>query len=137
MTNQTEVTQGGGVVLSLRETEALRRVLDCYSTNPPDVSVDLRILRAALERGPEDVDPLMATNRRRSLQAAATSAAQARQALEDLGTRLPPQLAETARLRVEHPEASLVELGRLSSPRLTKDQVAGRLRRLLDMAGRA
>jgi DNA-binding transcriptional regulator WhiA len=38
------------------------------------------------------------------------------------------------RLRVEHKQASLEELGQLADPPLTKDAVAGRIRRLLAMA---
>ncbi|MBD9730346.1 DNA-binding protein WhiA, partial [Streptomyces sp. H28] len=38
------------------------------------------------------------------------------------------------RLRMEHKQASLEELGALADPPLTKDAVAGRIRRLLAMA---
>lgn len=41
---------------------------------------------------------------------------------------------EAGRLRLEHKQASLEELGQLSVPPLTKDAVAGRIRRLLAMA---
>jgi len=37
-------------------------------------------------------------------------------------------------LRLEHKQASLEELGQLHQPPLTKDAVAGRIRRLLAMA---
>jgi DNA-binding transcriptional regulator WhiA len=37
-------------------------------------------------------------------------------------------------LRVEHRQASLEELGQLHDPPLTKDAIAGRIRRLLAMA---
>ena len=37
-------------------------------------------------------------------------------------------------LRVEHRQASLEELGQLHDPALTKDAIAGRIRRLLAMA---
>lgn len=40
------------------------------------------------------------------------------------------------RLRVANKQASLDELGRLSEPPLTKDAIAGRIRRLLAMADR-
>jgi hypothetical protein len=38
------------------------------------------------------------------------------------------------RLRIEHRQASLEELGQLANPPLTKDAIAGRIRRLLAMA---
>ncbi len=37
-------------------------------------------------------------------------------------------------LRLEHKQASLEELGQLADPPLTKDAIAGRIRRLLAMA---
>ena len=39
-------------------------------------------------------------------------------------------------MRIEHRQASLEELGRLADPPMTKDAVAGRIRRLLSMADR-
>ena len=47
---------------------------------------------------------------------------------------LPPQLAEVARLRLEHPELPLEELGQLCDPPLTKGGIHHRLRRLAAMA---
>ena len=37
-------------------------------------------------------------------------------------------------LRIQHRQASLEELGQLADPPLTKDAIAGRIRRLLAMA---
>ncbi len=47
---------------------------------------------------------------------------------------LPPALAETARLRLAHPEMSLEELGRLCDPPVGKSGVNHRLRKLEEMA---
>ena len=55
-------------------------------------------------------------------------------ALEILGDDVPPHLAEAGRLRLEHKQASLEELGALADPPMTKDAVAGRIRRLLATA---
>ena len=46
-------------------------------------------------------------------------------------------LLAAGRLRLEHRQASLEELGRLHQPELTKDAVAGRIRRLLSTADKA
>jgi DNA-binding transcriptional regulator WhiA len=43
-------------------------------------------------------------------------------------------LLAAGRLRLEHAQASLEELGSLANPPMTKDAVAGRIRRLLTMA---
>lgn len=47
---------------------------------------------------------------------------------------LSPALRETARIRMEHPEMSLAELGEAMDPPLTKSAVNHRLRRLMEMA---
>lgn len=73
-------------------------------------------------------------NTRRSAQAAATAALRVERALEILGDDVPEHLAEAGFLRVEHRHASLEELGRLADPQMTKDAVAGRIRRLLSLA---
>jgi cell division protein WhiA len=75
-------------------------------------------------------------NLRRSARAAVAAAARVERALEILGAGVPDHLAAAGRLRVEHRQASLEELGRLAEPPMTKDAVAGRIRRLLSMADR-
>jgi len=55
-------------------------------------------------------------------------------ALRDLGDAVPPHLRTAAELRIAHPDESLKVLGGLAVPPLSKDAIAGRLRRLLDMA---
>ena len=62
------------------------------------------------------------------------AAARVERALAILGDDVPEHLAEAGTLRVEHRQASLEELGRLADPQMTKDAVAGRIRRLLSMA---
>jgi len=75
-------------------------------------------------------------NLRRSARAAVAAAARVARALEILGDTVPEHLSAAGRLRVEHRQASLEELGRLAEPPMTKDAVAGRIRRLLSMADR-
>lgn len=73
-------------------------------------------------------------NLRRSAQAAVAAGARVERAFEILGEDVPDHLLQAGRLRLEHKQASLEELGQLSDPPLTKDAVAGRIRRLLAMA---
>ena len=47
---------------------------------------------------------------------------------------LPPALQELARLRLEHPEVSLRELGELADPPLSKSAVYHRVRRIEELA---
>ncbi len=73
-------------------------------------------------------------NLRRSARAAVAAGARAHRALEILGEEVPDHLKMAGPLRVEHRQASLEELGQLHEPALTKDAIAGRIRRLLAMA---
>jgi cell division protein WhiA len=73
-------------------------------------------------------------NLRRSARAAVAAGARVQRALEILGDDLPSHLAQAGKLRLEHRQASLEELGQLADPPMTKDAIAGRIRRLLALA---
>lgn len=73
-------------------------------------------------------------NLRRSARAAVAAGARVERAFEILGDELPDHLRQAGELRLAHKEASLEELGKLADPQLTKDAVAGRIRRLLATA---
>ena len=73
-------------------------------------------------------------NLRRSARAAVAAGARVERAFEILGDDLPDHLRQAGQLRLAHKQASLEELGQLADPPLTKDAVAGRIRRLLATA---
>jgi DNA-binding protein WhiA len=73
-------------------------------------------------------------NMRRSARAAVAAGARVQRALEILGEDIPDHLRTAGELRLAHKQASLEELGGLADPPMTKDAVAGRIRRLLAMA---
>lgn len=73
-------------------------------------------------------------NLRRSARAAVAAGARVERALEILGDDVPDHLRSAGALRLEHRQASLEELGQLADPPMTKDAIAGRIRRLLTMA---
>jgi DNA-binding protein WhiA len=73
-------------------------------------------------------------NMRRSARAAVAAGARVQRALEILGDDIPDHLRVAGELRLAHKQASLEELGTLADPPMTKDAVAGRIRRLLAMA---
>ena len=73
-------------------------------------------------------------NLRRSAQAAVAAGARVARALEILGDEVPNHLRYAGELRLQHKQASLDELGHLADPAMTKDAIAGRIRRLLAMA---
>ena len=73
-------------------------------------------------------------NLRRSARAAVAASARVQRAMEILSADIPDHLREAGELRIQHGQASLEELGSLASPPMTKDAIAGRIRRLLAMA---
>ena len=73
-------------------------------------------------------------NLRRSAQAAVAACARVERAMELLGEDIPDHLKYAGELRLAHRDASLDELGHHADPPMTKDAVAGRIRRLLAMA---
>jgi len=75
-------------------------------------------------------------NLRRSARAAVAAGARVERAFEILADELPEHLRQAGELRLAHRQASLEELGQLADPPLTKDAVAGRIRRLLATADR-
>lgn len=73
-------------------------------------------------------------NLRRSAQAAVAACSRVERALEILGDDVPDHLQYAGDLRLRFRDASLDELGHHAEPPMTKDAVAGRIRRLLAMA---
>ncbi|WP_168627275.1 MULTISPECIES: DNA-binding protein WhiA [unclassified Cryobacterium] len=73
-------------------------------------------------------------NLRRSAQAAVAACARVERALEILDSQVPDHLRYAGELRLRFRDASLDELGQHADPPMTKDAVAGRIRRLLAMA---
>lgn len=76
-------------------------------------------------------------NMRRSAKAAAEACDKVRRAFtifEAEGVQVPDNLRAAGQLRLEHGDASLEELGRLAEPPISKDAIAGRIRRLLQLA---
>ncbi len=76
-------------------------------------------------------------NLRRSAQAAVAACARVERALEILEDDVPEHLRYAGELRLRFRDASLDELGHHAEPPMTKDAVAGRIRRLLAMADKA
>lgn len=73
---------------------------------------------------------------RRSAQAAAAACTRVERALEILGGAAPDSLIAVAELRLKYRGANLDGLAQLCEPALTKDEIAGRIRRLLALADR-
>lgn len=89
------------------------------------------------EATPGRGETVRGSNRLRAVEAAARVRARVHRALAILGDEVPEQFRYVAGLRLAYPNLSLIELGRMADPPLTKDTVAGRIRRLLEAADRA
>lgn len=100
-----------------------------------DAHVTRRRARVASTPG-EQLANFNGANRRRSSRAAAEAVARAQRALEILGPAAPPVLADAGQLRIAHPDVSLDKLAQLAEPPISKDTVAGRIRRLIRLADR-
>lgn len=76
-------------------------------------------------------------NLRKAVDAGLRQVAAIRRLVEAVGWEgLPPSLREVARVRVEHPSASLRDLGQMLDPPLSKSAVGHRIRRLQALAAR-
>ena len=134
LTAKTRETRGIERV-TLRDGEAIGILLSRMGAPATRIEWDTkRESRAVKAKANSRLATFDDANTRRSAQAAAAAAARVERAMEILGDDVPEHLAEAGFLRVEHRLASLEELGRLADPQMTKDAVAGRIRRLLSLA---
>ncbi len=120
----------------VRDTEAIRTALTEMGATVAAASWEDLRQRREVRAGVNRLVNFDDANLRRSAQAAVAACARVERALEILGDTVPDHLAEAGALRLAHREASLDELGHHADPPLTKDAVAGRIRRLLAMADR-
>jgi DNA-binding protein WhiA len=74
---------------------------------------------------------LSAANEKKKLESASKAAIELQKAIELVGKSVPQTTVELAKLRINHPTLSLGDLGMLMKPALTKDQVHGKLHRLM------
>ncbi len=120
----------------VRDGEAIGALLTRMGAQDTRLTWEERRMRREVRATANRLANFDDANLRRSARAAVAAAARVERALHILGDTVPEHLAAAGRLRVEHRQASLEELGRLADPVMTKDAVAGRIRRLLSMADR-
>jgi DNA-binding protein WhiA len=118
----------------VRDGEAIRAALAAMGAARAAAAWDQMRQRREVRAGVNRLVNFDDANLRRSAQAAVAACARVERALEILGDEVPDHLLEAGRLRLAHRDASLDELGHHADPALTKDAVAGRIRRLLAMA---
>jgi len=116
----------------VRDGDAISAILARLGAHDSVLAWEERRIRRAANRLANFDD----ANLRRSARAAVAAGARVERALEILGDVAPEHLIVAGQLRIKHRQASLEELGQLAEPQLTKDAIAGRIRRLLALADR-
>lgn len=118
----------------IRDGEAIGALLTRLGAHESLLAWEERRMRREVRATANRLANFDDANLRRSARAAVAAGARAERALEILGDEVPKHLSMAGLLRVRHRQASLEELGQLHDPVLTKDAIAGRIRRLLAMA---
>ena len=120
----------------LRDGDAIAALLTRLGAHESLLSWEERRMRREVKASANRLANFDDANLRRSARAAVAAGARVERALEILGDEVPDHLRAAGVLRIENKQASLEELGQLHDPQLTKDAVAGRIRRLLATADR-
>ncbi len=120
----------------LRDGDAIGALLTRIGAHESVLAWEERRMRREVRATANRLANFDDANLRRSARAAVAAGARVERAMQILGADAPEHLLEAGRLRLEHRQASLEELGVLADPPMTKDAVAGRIRRLLALADR-
>ncbi|KAB7744543.1 DNA-binding protein WhiA [Nostocoides sp. F2B08] len=118
----------------IRDGEAIAAMLTRLGAHQAVLDWEERRMRREVRATANRLANFDDANLRRSARAAVAAGARVQRALEILGDQVPEHLREAGDLRLAHKQASLEELGQLADPPMTKDAVAGRIRRLLALA---
>jgi DNA-binding protein WhiA len=118
----------------IRDGDAISALLSRLGAHESLLAWEERRLRREVRATANRLANFDDANLRRSARAAVAAGARVERALEILADEVPDHLRLAGDLRVKHKQASLEELGQLHEPPLTKDAIAGRIRRLLAMA---
>lgn len=118
----------------IRDGDAIAAMLTKLGAHDCLLAWEERRLRREVRASANRLANFDDANLRRSARAAVAAAARVERALEILGDDVADHLKGAGLLRIEHKQASLEELGQLHEPPLTKDAMAGRIRRLLATA---
>lgn len=118
----------------LRDGDAISALLTRLGAHESVMAWEERRMRREVRATANRLANFDDANLRRSARAAVAASARVSRALEILGDEIPEHLKFAGELRLAHGQASLEELGTLATPPMTKDAIAGRIRRLLAMA---
>lgn len=120
----------------IRDAESIAAMLTKMGAHQSVLTWEDRRMRREVRASANRLANFDDANLRRSARAAVAAGARVERALEILGDDAPEHLVAAGKLRMQHRQASLEELGNQADPPLTKDAVAGRIRRLVALADR-
>lgn len=120
--------------VAIRDGDSIAAMLTRLGAHDSVMAWEERRIRREVRASANRLANFDDANLRRSAQAAVAASVRVERALEILGEDVPEHLLRAGELRMENKQASLEELGRMHEPPLTKDAIAGRIRRLLGMA---
>ena len=118
----------------IRDGDAIAALLTRIGAHTCVLTWEERRIRRELKATANRLANFDDANLRRSARAAVAAKARVERALAILGDDAPEHLSGAGHLRIAHGQASLEELGALADPPMTKDAIAGRIRRLLSLA---
>jgi len=118
----------------IRDGEAISALLVRLGAHESVLAWEERRMRREVRATAHRLANFDDANLRRSARAAVAAGARVERAMNILGDQIPDHLKQSGELRIAHKQASLEELGALADPPMTKDAIAGRIRRLLAMA---
>src|SRR3954467_15915915 len=125
---------GGAARVVVRAGDAISALLTRMGAHDAVLAWEERRMRREVRAPANRLAHFDDAHPRRSARAAVAASARVERALEILADDAPEHLLVAGRLRLEFGQASLEELGQRADPPMTKDAVAGRIRRLLAMA---
>ncbi len=120
--------------VTARDSEAISALIRALGAPATHVAWEQRRERREARGSANRLANFDDANLRRSARAAVAAGARVERAFAILGDDVPGHLRPSGELCIQYKQASLEELGKHTDPPLTKDAVAGRIRRLLAMA---
>ena len=120
--------------VTARDSEAISALIRALGAPATHVAWEQRRERREARGSANRLANFDDANLRRSARAAVAAGARVERAFAILGDDVPDHLRQAGELRIQYKQASLEELGKHTDPPLTKDAVAGRIRRLLALA---
>ena len=122
--------------VTARDSEAISALIRALGAPATHVAWEQRRERREARGSANRLANFDDANLRRSARAAVAAGARVERAFAMLGDDVPDHLRQAGELRIQYKQASLEELGKHTDPPLTKDAVAGSIRRLLAMAAK-